>query len=120
MTSPCLSKDIRIRPAPGRVRVIFDDAEIASSTEVLELDEPGAPLRLYFPRESVRPDILEASNTHTTCPYKGEASYYTIKTLTATGSDGVWYYPNPCELVAPIADHLAFWGDKIKFEHDPI
>lgn len=119
MTSQCLPKDIKIKPAAGRIRVIFDDAEIANTTNALELDEPGAPLRLYIPREDVRPDILEASSTHTTCPYKGEASYYTIKTLTATGNDGVWYYPNPCALVEPIRDHLAFWGDKIKFQHDP-
>jgi uncharacterized protein (DUF427 family) len=115
MTGQCLDKDIKITPARGRVHVIFDDAEIASSLNALELDEPGAPLRIYIPRADVRPDILEASDTHTHCPYKGDASYYTIKTLTATGQDGAWYYPDPCPLVEPIRDHLAFWGDKIEY-----
>ena len=50
MTGQCLDKDIKITPAKGRVHVIFDDAEIASSLNALELDEPGEPLRIYIPR----------------------------------------------------------------------
>jgi uncharacterized protein (DUF427 family) len=120
MTQQCLDKDIKITPASGRVHVLFDGAEIASSLNGLELDEPGAPLRIYVPRADVRPDILEASDTHTTCPYKGEASYYTIKTLTATGEDAAWYYPDPCPLVEPIRGHLAFWGDKIEYRRSQV
>ena len=120
MTGQCLDKDIKIRKAAGRVHVIFDDAEIASSLNALELDEPGAPLRIYIPRADVRPDILETSDTRTHCPYKGDASYYTIKTLTATGRDGAWYYPDPCPLVEPIRDHLAFWGDKIEYRSSDV
>ena len=120
MTRQCLDKDIKITPAKGRVHVIYDDAEIASSLNALELDEPGAPLRIYIPRDDVQPGILEATETHTTCPYKGEASYYTIKTLTATGPDQVWYYPDPCPLVEPIRDHLAFWGDRIEYRRSEV
>jgi uncharacterized protein (DUF427 family) len=114
MTRQCLDKDIKITPAEGRVHVLFDGAEIGSSLKALKLDEPGAPLRYYFPREDVQPGILEATETHTTCPFKGVASYYTIKTLTADGPDQVWYYPDPCPLVEPIRDHLAFWGQRIE------
>jgi uncharacterized protein (DUF427 family) len=120
MTGQCLDKDIRITPAKGRVHVIFDDAEIASSLNALELDEPGELLRIYVPREDVRPDILEASETRTHSPYMGDASYYTIKTLTATSADAVWYYPDPCPLVAPIRDHLAFRGDKIEYRSSEV
>jgi uncharacterized protein (DUF427 family) len=120
MTRQCLDKDIKIRPAQGRVHVIFDQAEIASSLNALELDEPGSPLRIYIPRSDVREDILELSETHTTCPYKGVASYYNIKTLTANGPDQVWYYPDPCPLVEPIRDHLAFWGDKIEYRRSEV
>lgn len=120
MTRQCLDKDIRIKPAEGRVHVLFDDAEIASTLNALELDEPGAPLRIYVPRADVRPDIFEASDTHTTCPYKGEASYYTIKTLTATAEDAAWYYPDPCPLVEPIRDYIAFWGDKIEYRRSEV
>ena len=120
MTRQCLDKDIKITPAKGRVHVIFDGAEIASSLNALELDEPGCPLRVYFPRDDIQPGILEESETRTSCPYKGEAWYSTIKTLTATGVDQVWYYPDPCPLVAPIADMLAFWGDRIEIRYSNV
>ena len=120
MARQCLDKDITIKPAQGRVHVIYDGAEIASSLNALELDEPGQPLRLYFPREDVQPGILEASETKTTCPYKGEASYYTLKTLTATGPDLVWYSPDPCPLVEPIRDYLAFEGDRIELKRSDV
>src|SRR5690606_12557705 len=66
MTRQCLDKDIRISPAKGRVHVLFDDAEIASSLNALEVDEPGEPLRIYLPRGDVREDVLELSDTRTT------------------------------------------------------
>ncbi|MBU1305802.1 MAG: DUF427 domain-containing protein [Alphaproteobacteria bacterium] len=120
MTRQCLDKDIKISPVAGRVHVIFDDAEIASSTNALHLDEPGCPRRVYFPRDAVQPGVLEETETRTTCPYKGEAWYCTIKTLTATGVDQVWYYPDPCPLVEPIRDYLAFWGDRIEIRYSEV
>ncbi|WDR06617.1 DUF427 domain-containing protein [Devosia rhodophyticola] len=118
MTEKCQPKDIKIRPATGRVRVIFDDAEIVSTIHALEVDEPGAPVRLYIPRDEVRPDILETSDTTSHSPYMGDAAYFTLKTLTATAEDAVWYYPDPGPSAQAIRDHLVFWGDKIKFERD--
>jgi uncharacterized protein (DUF427 family) len=120
MTRQCLDKNIKITKASGRVHVIFDDAEIASTIDALELDEPGAPLRIYIPRDHIQPGILEATDHHTTCPYKGEASYYTIKTLTATGENQAWYYPDPCPLVEPIRDMIAFWGDRIEYRRSDV
>ncbi|HTM78494.1 MAG TPA: DUF427 domain-containing protein [Devosia sp.] len=120
MTAQCLDKDIRITPASGRVHVIFDDAEIASTLHALELDEPGEPLRIYIPRADVRPDILEASETRSHSPYLGDAAYCTIKTLTATLPDGAWYYPDPCPLVEAIRDHLAFLGDKLEYRRSAV
>lgn len=120
MTRQCLDKDIKITPVQGRVHVFFDQAEIGSSINALQLDEPGAPLRVYFPRSDIQPGILEETETRTQCPYKGEAWYCTIKTLTATGVDQVWYYPDPCPLVEPIRDMLAFWGDGIEIRHSVV
>jgi len=114
MTRQCLDKDITIRPVAGRAHVAFDGAEIGSTLNALELHEPGHPVRIYFPRDDIQPGILELSETRTTCPYKGEAHYYTIKTLTATGIDQAWFYPDPCPLVEPIKDYVAFWGDRIE------
>jgi uncharacterized protein (DUF427 family) len=120
MTRQCLEKDIRITPVKGRVHVLFDDAEIGSSLHALQLDEPGEPLRVFLPRGDVREDILELSETRTTCPYKGEAHYYTIKTLTADGPDQAWYFPDPCPLVEAIRDHLVFAGDRIEYRHSDV
>ncbi|WP_240232361.1 DUF427 domain-containing protein [Devosia lacusdianchii] len=120
MTRQCLDKDIKITPVSGRVHVIFDDAEIASSLRALEVEEPGEPVRIYVPREDVQPGILEASETRTSNPAMGEASYYTIKTLTADGPDQVWYYPDPCPQVESIRDHLAFRGDRIEYRRSEV
>lgn len=120
MTRQCLDKDIKITPAQGRMHVLFDGAEIGSSLLAMKLDEPGCPLRIYFPRDDIQPGILEETETRTQCPYKGEAWYATIKTLTATGVDQVWYYPDPCPLVEPIRDMLAFWGDRIEIRQSEV
>ncbi len=120
MASQCLPKDITIKPAQGRLHVLFDDAEIISTTKALELDEPGAPLRFYIPLEEVRPDLLLDSDTKTTCPYKGEANYFHLRSATATAEDAAWYYLDPCEQVAGIKDHVAFWGDRIRFERSEV
>lgn len=63
----------------------------------------------YFPRQSVKQEYLRDSNTHTTCPWKGIASYYTINVNGLENRDGAWYYPNPKPAAAQIANHIAFW-----------
>jgi uncharacterized protein (DUF427 family) len=50
------------------------------------------------------------------CPYKGVASYYSLKSDNGAAKDAVWYYPTPCALAEPVRDHLAFWGDRIRYE----
>ena len=115
LKSPCRDKDIRITPTEGRITVTFDGKVIADSTRALDLDEPGAPRRIYIPREDVDAGVLAGSQTHTMCPYKGVASYHTLKLGPVEAKDAVWYYPDPCPLVEPIRDYLAFWGDRIRY-----
>ena len=83
MTKQCLSKDIKISPTKGRVTVIFDGMPIATSIRALDLDEPGYPLRVYLPRADVDPAVLEVSAHQTSCPYKGDASYHSLKSVNA-------------------------------------
>lgn len=116
MPSPCLPKDIVITPHKGRVKVSFAGKVIADTQSALDLDEPGAPLRIYVPQADVDASVLAQSATHTTCPYKGEASYFSLKSADDEAKDAVWYYPDPCALVAPIKDHVAFWGDAIRYD----
>ena len=63
----------------------------------------------YFPRSSVRSDVLVESDTHTVCPWKGTASYFSVVVDGQTNPDAAWYYPEPKEKAAEIKDHIAFW-----------
>lgn len=63
----------------------------------------------YFPAESVNRKFLKESDTHTTCPWKGEASYYTIEVDGQKNSDAAWYYPNPKPKAENIKNYVAFW-----------
>lgn len=63
----------------------------------------------YFPHESVKKEYLKPSKTHTTCPWKGEASYYTLDVDGKQNPDAAWYYPKPKEAAAQIKDYIAFW-----------
>lgn len=64
----------------------------------------------YFPMESVNKELLKKSSTHTTCPWKGEASYYNVEVDDEKLDDGAWYYPEPSEAAKKIKDHVAFWN----------
>jgi len=63
----------------------------------------------YFPPESVNKEYLKETSTHTTCPWKGLASYYSIVVDGEENKDAAWYYPEPKKLAEHIADHVAFW-----------
>ena len=63
----------------------------------------------YFPPESVRAEYLRDSDTHTTCPWKGLASYKSIEVGGELNADAAWYYPEPKDAAAEIKDRFAFW-----------
>ena len=63
----------------------------------------------YFPRAAVRTECLEGSAHHTHCPWKGEASYFTVVAGGKKNADAAWYYPDPKPKAANIKDHVAFW-----------
>jgi uncharacterized protein (DUF427 family) len=63
----------------------------------------------YFPRSSLREDVLRPSDTHTVCPWKGTASYYSVEVRGQVNPDAVWYYPEPKKAAAQITDRVAFW-----------
>jgi uncharacterized protein (DUF427 family) len=69
----------------------------------------------YFPPESIHEEYFRDSETHTTCPWRGEASYRTIEVAGQSDPDATWYYPSPKDAAAQIKDHLAFWkGVQVK------
>ena len=63
----------------------------------------------YFPAGSIRREYFRASDLHTHCPWKGEASYYDITVDSATNDAAAWYYPEPKEAAANIKGRVAFW-----------
>ena len=63
----------------------------------------------YFPEAAVRQEYLRPSDTHTRCPWKGQASYYTLKVKDKENPDAVWYYPEPKEAAEAIRGRMAFW-----------
>lgn len=63
----------------------------------------------YFPLASVDRTVLTPSSTHSTCPWKGEASYYSLDVDGKVNTDAAWYYPDPRQAAAEIKDHVAFW-----------
>jgi uncharacterized protein (DUF427 family) len=63
----------------------------------------------YFPRESVREELQRPSDTHTICPWKGTASYFSLEVDGQVNQDAVWYYPEPKDAAKEITDRVAFW-----------
>ena len=65
--------------------------------------------------DTIRKEYFKASDTHTTCPWKGLASYYSIEVDGQVNADAAWYYPQPKQAAANIKDHVAFWrGVKVE------
>ncbi|MEP6921832.1 MAG: DUF427 domain-containing protein [bacterium] len=69
----------------------------------------------YFPADSITKEYFQPSETHTTCPWKGEASYYDVVVNGEVNKAAAWYYPEPKDAAAEIRDHVAFWrGVKVE------
>ena len=85
-------------------KAIWNGVVLAESdnTEVVEGNQ-------YFPANSVKREYFKETDTHTTCPWKGLASYYTIEVNGKENKDAAWYYPAPKDAAKQIKDHVAFW-----------
>ena len=100
---------IETRPSGRRVRVEHEGRVLAESDRALELHERGLPVRYYLPREDVRLDLLEPSDTRSHCPFKGDASYFS-----APGArDAFWTYETPIDGRADIAGLIAPWPGRV-------
>ncbi|MFW2542565.1 DUF427 domain-containing protein [Primorskyibacter sp. 2E107] len=103
---------ITITPAEGTWVVRAGGAVIGESTRALELTEGDMPYVIYFPRADIAMAFLDATDHKTTCPFKGEASYYSIMSKSKTYENAVWSYESPNDAVAAIKDHLAFYAQE--------
>jgi len=104
---------ITITPTDVRVEVRVAGTLVAASDHPLVLEETGLPPRYYLPRADVRMDLLRATSFSTTCPFKGDASYWTLE-LDGTTHDGIaWTYESPIERSAAIAGLVCFYNDRV-------
>ncbi len=99
---------ITIAPASGPVIVNFHGAIIASADNALVLRENGHQPVYYIPKDRVEMGFLNATDHHTTCPYKGEARYWSISAEGQAAENAVWAYDTPKDGVKEIAGHVAF------------
>ena len=116
MKLPGPDHPITITRNPRRVRVTAGDVVIAESAKALTLKEARYPAVQYLPREDANMALLERTARTTHCPYKGDASYYSIKADGKTLDNATWTYETPFPAMTEISGHLAFYPDKVKIE----
>jgi uncharacterized protein (DUF427 family) len=109
---------VDLLPAKRRVNVVFAGVTIADSSAALRVEETGHDPVYYLPEKDVRMDLMRRTNHHTRCPYKGEASHWTIEVPAEAGAtrrsdDAVWAYPSPYDEVADLAGYYAFYPGRV-------
>ncbi|WP_121808155.1 DUF427 domain-containing protein [Mucilaginibacter kameinonensis] len=91
------------------MKAIWNNQVIAESNDTIVVENNH-----YFPKESVKAEYLKETDIHTTCPWKGKASYYTLEVDGKENQDAAWYYPEPKDAAKNITNYVAFWkGVKI-------
>jgi uncharacterized protein (DUF427 family) len=103
---------IELVDEPGRVEIIIDGVQVASSTNALTLLETGLPPRYYLPRADVHMEHLDATVTETVCPFKGSASYWTARIGDAEHRDIAWSYERPIDGMERIALRVCFYAER--------
>jgi uncharacterized protein (DUF427 family) len=105
---------ITISPADARVEVSLGGEPLASSDRAVILRETGLPPRYYFPREDVRTELLRPTSQQTTCPFKGQASYWSVEAGGEVHENLVWSYQQPIPKAAGIAGLLCFYDEQVE------
>ncbi len=111
-----MSDHIKISPTDGTWVVRAGGAVIGESTDALELTEGHYAPVIYFPRSDIAMAFLEKSDTVSTCPYKGQATYYSIIAKSGPIKDAAWSYEAPKAGMEAIAGHLSFYTSKVTVE----
>lgn len=110
---PNAGHPITIEPTQGRVQVRVNGELIADTSAALQLQEATLPVVQYIPLKDVVQERLTRTDTSSYCPFKGEASYYSVTTAAGdTVNDVIWTYEQPYPAVAAIAGHVAFYPNK--------
>ena len=86
------------------MKAIWNHKVVAESNDIVTVEGNA-----YFPADAIRREFVRPSEHHSHCPWKGEASYYTLEVEGKSNPDSVWYYPDPKPAAAEIKDRVAFW-----------
>jgi uncharacterized protein (DUF427 family) len=117
---PTTDHPITISPTGARVMVRVNGEVVADTRAALQLQESTYPAVQYIPFGDVVQGLLTRTDTSTYCPYKGDASYYSVTTAAGdTVEDVIWTYEQPYPAVAAIAGHVAFYPDKAGISIEP-
>jgi uncharacterized protein (DUF427 family) len=100
-------------PTPRRIRIVVAGETIADSTRAMLLHETGLMPVYYLPAQDVRTDLLTPTDHRTHCPFKGDASYWTIYVGDDERANAVWSYPDPLPGAPPLRGYLAFSWDAV-------
>jgi len=109
---------IRIEDEPRRVRGLVGDQVVFDTSRAKLLHEGRLPVRLYVPREDVDMSLLVPSEKRTHCPFKGDASYWSLRLDDRVEEDLFWGYEDPKPGVAEIAGHLAPYADRLTLSRE--
>ncbi|MBT5416265.1 MAG: DUF427 domain-containing protein [Rhodospirillaceae bacterium] len=104
---------IELRPATVRVRGMVAGSPVVDSGDALVLFEAGLSPVWYFPQADIRMDLLTRTGSATHCPFKGDASYWTLSTPAGPRADAAWAYEAPFDEMAALAGRLAFYWDAL-------
>ena len=117
---PDATHPITVSPTGTRVTVRVGGVTVAKSDNALSLAESSMPVVQYIPIGDVDQSLLRRTDTQTYCPYKGDASYYSVQLPDGqTQTDLIWTYEQPYEAVAQIAGHVAFYQNRAEITVDP-
>ena len=90
-------------------KATWNGITLAESNETIQVEGNH-----YFPPDSIKADHFKPSDLHTTCPWKGVASYYHLEASGETSENAAWFYPEPKEAASNIKDYVAFYGNKVQ------
>jgi uncharacterized protein (DUF427 family) len=105
---------ITIIPAGQHIEVSVGGQKLAESDRAMRLDETGLPARYYIPREDVRTELLRPTGRKTTCPFKGQASYWSAQVGDELYKDLIWSYETPIPAAQQIAGLMCFYNERVE------
>jgi uncharacterized protein (DUF427 family) len=109
---------ITIAPSQLHVEVSLGGAQVAESDRPVLLDETGLPTRYYLPREDVRTDLLRPTSHESRCPFKGDASYWSVEVGGDVHDNVVWSYVTPIPEAEGIAGLMCFYNERVELTID--